>query len=213
LAALYHLAVLSLAAILKSIPGPVATEFDVRLSFDKEKLIDEARHLVGLIQQHGVDNARILIKLAATCEGIRGAWLLEEEFINCNLTLLFSFAQARACAEAGVYLISPFVGRIYDWYQARSPLEPYVVEEDPGVKSVHNIYDYFKQHRYENIVMGASFRRTEQILALTGCDRLTISPNLLKELKEKEEPVIRKLVPYSQIFHGQTHMTDAEFRW
>ncbi|EAB9739259.1 transaldolase [Salmonella enterica subsp. diarizonae serovar 16:z10:e,n,x,z15] len=201
------------AEILKSIPGRVSTEVDARLSFDKEKSIEKARHLVELYQQQDIDKSRILIKLAATWEGIRAAEQLEKEGINCNLTLLFSFAQARACAEAGVYLISPFVGRIYDWYQARSPLEPYVVEEDPGVKSVRNIYDYFKQHRYETIVMGASFRRTEQILALTGCDRLTISPNLLKELKEKEEPVIRKLVPSSQMFHRPTPMTKAEFRW
>ncbi|ECH8658097.1 transaldolase [Salmonella enterica subsp. enterica] len=201
------------AEILKSIPGRVSTEVDARLSFDKEKSIEKARHLVDLYQQQGIDKSSILIKLAATWEGIRAAGQLEKEGINCNLTLLFSFAQARACAEAGVYLISPFVGRIYDWYQARSPLEPYVVEEDPGVKSVRNIYDYFKQHRYETIVMGASFRRTEQILALTGCDRLTISPNLLKELKEKEEPVIRKLVPSSQMFHRPTPMTEAEFRW
>ncbi|EAV3184884.1 transaldolase [Salmonella enterica] len=201
------------AEILKSIPGRVSTEVDARLSFDKEKSIEKARHLVDLYQQQDVDKSRILIKLAATWEGIRAAEQLEKEGINCNLTLLFSFAQARACAEAGVYLISPFVGRIYDWYQARSPLEPYVVEEDPGVKSVRNIYDYFKQHRYETIVMGASFRRTEQILALTGCDRLTISPNLLKELKEKEEPVIRKLVPSSQMFHRPTPMTETEFRW
>ncbi|ECG8811479.1 transaldolase [Salmonella enterica] len=201
------------AEILKSIPGRVSTEVDARLSFDKEKSIEKARHLVELYQQQDIDKSRILIKLAATWEGIRAAEQLEKEGINCNLTLLFSFAQARACAEANVYLISPFVGRIYDWYQARSPLEPYVVEEDPGVKSVRNIYDYFKQHRYETIVMGASFRRTEQILALTGCDRLTISPNLLKELKEKEEPVIRKLVPSSQMFHRPTPMTEAEFRW
>ncbi|EBS8365066.1 transaldolase [Salmonella enterica subsp. diarizonae serovar 50:z:-] len=201
------------AEILKSIPGRVSTEVDARLSFDKEKSIEKARHLVDLYQQQDIDKSRILIKLAATWEGIRAAEQLEKEGINCNLTLLFSFAQARASAEAGVYLISPFVGRIYDWYQVRSPLEPYVVEEDPGVKSVRNIYDYFKQHRYETIVMGASFRRTEQILALTGCDRLTISPNLLKKLKEKEEPVIRKLVPSSQMFHRPTPMTEAEFRW
>ncbi|MBN0780290.1 transaldolase, partial [Pseudomonas aeruginosa] len=121
-------------------------------------------------------------------EGIRAAEVLEKEGIHCNLMLLFSFAQARACAEAGVYLISPFVGRIYDWYQARKPLEPYVVEEDPGVKSVRNIYDYFKQHKYNTIVMGASFRRTEQILALVGCDRLTIAPPLLKELQASDTP-------------------------
>lgn len=201
------------AEILKSIPGRVSTEVDARLSFDKEKSIEKARHLVDLYQQQGIEKSRILIKLAATWEGIRAAEALEKEGINCNLTLLFSFAQARACAEAGVYLISPFVGRIYDWYQARSPMDPYVVDEDPGVKSVRNIYDYYKQHRYETIVMGASFRRTEQILALTGCDRLTISPDLLKQLQEKEEPVIRKLVPSSQTFHRPTPMSEAEFRW
>ncbi|CAM7384302.1 transaldolase [Citrobacter sedlakii] len=201
------------AEILKSIPGRVSTEVDARLSFDKQKSIEKARHLVDLYQQQGIEKSRILIKLAATWEGIRAAEALEKEGINCNLTLLFSFAQARACAEAGVYLISPFVGRIYDWYQARSPMDPYVVDEDPGVKSVRNIYDYYKQHRYETIVMGASFRRTEQILALTGCDRLTISPDLLKQLQEKEEPVIRKLVPSSQTFHRPTPMSEAEFRW
>lgn len=166
-----------------------------------------------LYQQQGVDKSRILIKLAATWEGIRAAEELEKEGINCNLTLLFSFAQARACAEAGVFLISPFVGRIYDWYQARNPMDPYVVEEDPGVKSVRNIYDYYKQHRYDTIVMGASFRRTEQILALTGCDRLTIAPNLLKELQEKVSPVVRKLIPTSQALPRPVPMTEAEFRW
>ncbi|HCD1256870.1 transaldolase [Citrobacter sp. ANG330] len=201
------------AEILKSIPGRVSTEVDARLSFDKQKSIDKARHLVDLYQQQGIEKSRILIKLASTWEGIRAAQELEKEGINCNLTLLFSFAQARACAEAGVFLISPFVGRIYDWYQARSPMDPYVVEEDPGVKSVRNIYDYYKRHRYDTIVMGASFRRTEQILALTGCDRLTIAPNLLKELQDSEEPVIRKLVPSSQTFHRPTPMTEAEFRW
>jgi len=181
--------------ILKSIPGRVSTEVDARLSFDQEKSIAKARHIVQLYEEQDVDKSRILIKLASTWEGIRAAEVLEKEGINCNLTLLFSFAQARACAEAGVFLVSPFVGRIYDWYQARQPMDPYVVEEDPGVKSVRNIYDYYKQHRYETIVMGASFRRTEQILALTGCDRLTISPNLLQELQDKEEYGIRRLVP------------------
>ncbi|MDN8599245.1 transaldolase [Citrobacter sp. S2-9] len=201
------------AEILNSIPGRVSTEVDARLSFDKEKSIQKARHLVDLYQQQGVEKSRILIKLASTWEGIRAAEQLEKEGINCNLTLLFSFAQARACAEAGVFLISPFVGRIYDWYQARSPMDPYVVDEDPGVKSVRNIYDYFKQHRYDTIVMGASFRRTEQILALTGCDRLTIAPNLLKELQDNEDPVVRKLVPSSQALPRPTPMTEAEFRW
>ena len=177
------------AEILKSIPGRVSTEVDARLSFDQEKSINKARRLVELYQEQ------------------------EKEGIHCNLTLLFSFAQARACAEAGVYLISPFVGRIYDWYQAKQPMDPYVVDEDPGVKSVRNIYDYYKQHRYETIVMGASFRRTEQILALAGCDRLTISPDLLKKLQESEETVIRKLVPTSTVLPKPKPMTEAEFRW
>ena len=201
------------AEILKSIPGRVSTEVDARLSFNREKSIEKARHLVALYQEMGIDKSRILIKLASTWEGIRAAEVLEKEGIHCNLTLLFSFAQARACAEAGVFLISPFVGRIYDWYQAKQPMDPYVVEEDPGVKSVRNIYDYYKQHRYETIVMGASFRRTEQILALAGCDRLTISPDLLKKLQESEETVIRKLVPTSTVLPKPKPMTEAEFRW
>lgn len=186
---------------------------DARLSFDQEKSINKARRIVELYQEQGIDKSRILIKLASTWEGIRAAEVLEKEGIHCNLTLLFSFAQARACAEAGVFLISPFVGRIYDWYQAKQPMDPYVVEEDPGVKSVRNIYDYYKQHRYETIVMGASFRRTEQILALAGCDRLTISPDLLKKLQESEETVIRKLVPTSTVLPKPKPMTEAEFRW
>ena len=194
------------AEILKSIPGRVSTEVDARLSFDQEKSISKARRLVELYQEQGIDKSRILIKLASTWEGIRAAEVLEKEGINCNLTLLFSFAQARACAEAGVFLISPFVGRIYDWYQAKQPMDPYVVDEDPGVKSVRNIYDYYKQHRYETIVMGASFRRTEQILALAGCD-------LLKKLQESEETVIRKLVPTSTVLPKPKPMTEAEFRW
>lgn len=201
------------AEILKSIPGRVSTEVDARLSFDKEKSMSKALRLVELYEEQGIDKSRILIKLASTWEGIRAAEELEKQGIKCNLTLLFSFAQARACAEAGVYLISPFVGRIYDWYQDRKPMEPYVVEEDPGVKSVRNIYDFYKRNRFETIVMGASFRRIEQILALAGCDRLTISPALLKELQEKEGDVERKLVPSSQTFQRQTPLTEAEFRW
>lgn len=199
--------------ILKSIPGRVSTEVDARLSYDKEKSVAKARKLVQLYEELGIDKSRILIKLASTWEGIRAAEILEKEGIKCNLTLLFSFAQARACAEAGVFLISPFVGRIYDWYQQRKPMDPYVVDEDPGVKSVRNIYDYFKQHRYETIVMGASFRRTEQVLALAGCDRLTISPDLLKALHGEEGVVERKLVPTSQTFPRPEPLTEAQFRW
>lgn len=201
------------AEILKSIPGRVSTEVDARLSYDKEKSIAKARKLIGLYEELGIDKSRILIKLASTWEGIRAAEALEKEGIKCNLTLLFSFAQARACAEAGVFLISPFVGRIYDWYQQRQPLDPYVVDEDPGVKSVRNIYDYFKQHRYQTIVMGASFRRTEQVLALAGCDRLTISPDLLQKLHSREGIVERKLVPSSQSFPRPEPLTEAQFRW
>ncbi|ALR77612.1 transaldolase [[Enterobacter] lignolyticus] len=199
--------------ILKSIPGRVSTEVDARLSFDKEQSIKKAQRLIALYAAQGIDKSRVLIKLASTWEGIRAAEALEKEGIRCNLTLLFSFAQARACAEAGVFLISPFVGRIYDWYQQREPMDPYVADQDPGVKSVRNIYDYFKQHRYDTIVMGASFRRTEQILALVGCDRLTIAPALLQSLQESDAPVIRKLVPPSLYFQHPAVMQEAEFRW
>ena len=201
------------AEILKSIPGRVSTEVDARLSFDTDKSIEKAHRLVALYEELGIDKSRILIKLASTWEGIRAAESLEKEGIHCNLTLLFSFAQARACAEAGAYLISPFVGRIYDWYQEREPMDPYVVDEDPGVKSVRNIYDYFKEHRYDTIVMGASFRRTEQILALAGCDRLTISPSLLKELQESSVTVERKLIPPARHFNRPEPLTEAQFRW
>ena len=198
---------------LRHVPGRISTEVDARFAWDRGMCVAKARKLIQLYEKNGIGPERILIKLAATWEGIRAAEELEQSGINCNLTLLFSFAQARACAEAGVYLISPFVGRIYDWYQARKPLEPYVVEEDPGVKSVRNIYDYFKQHKYNTIVMGASFRRTEQILALVGCDRLTIAPPLLKELQASDTPVVRKLIPASQILPRPVPLSEAEFRW
>ncbi|WP_410014100.1 transaldolase [Sodalis sp. C49] len=199
--------------ILKSVPGRVSTEVDARLSFDRGMCVAKARKLVGLYQDQGIDKSRILIKLASTWEGIKAAEELEREGINCNLTLLFSFAQARACAEAGVYLISPFVGRIYDWYNQRKPMEPYDVEQDPGVKSVRAIYDYYKEHRYQTVIMGASFRKTEQILALAGCDRLTISPALLEELHNSEEPVERKLSPSTEGFHQPAPLSEPEFRW
>ena len=201
------------AEILKSIPGRVSTEVDARLSFDKEKSINKARRLVELYEEQGIDKSRILIKLASTWEGIRAAEELEKNGIQCNLTLLFSFAQARACAEAGVYLISPFVGRIYDWYNSRKPMEPYVADEDPGVKSVRRIYDYYKKHRYSTIIMGASFRKVEQIVALAGCDRLTLSPNLLEELQNSDAPLERKLEPSTEGFHQPSPLSEAEFRW
>lgn len=199
--------------ILKSVPGRISTEVDARLSFNSELCIEKARKLIGLYQDQGIDKSRILIKLASTWEGIKAAEKLEKEGINCNLTLLFSFAQARACAEAGVYLISPFVGRIYDWYKAKEPNATYDVEKDPGVKSVRDIYDYYKSHDYATVIMGASFRKVEQILALAGCDRLTISPNLLEELKASNEPVERKLQPSSKGGKQPAPLTQAEFLW
>ncbi|CAJ0996644.1 transaldolase [Sodalis praecaptivus] len=199
--------------ILKSVPGRVSTEVDARLSFDRGMCVAKARKLVALYQEQGIDKSRILIKLASTWEGIQAAEELEKEGINCNLTLLFSFAQARACAEAGVYLISPFVGRIYDWYNQRKPLDPYVVDEDPGVVSVRKIYNYYKQHRYQTVIMGASFRKVEQILALAGCDRLTISPALLEELHKGDGRVERKLSPSTEGFHQPAPLSESEFRW
>lgn len=199
--------------ILKIVPGRVSTEVDVRLSFDRGMCVAKARKLVALYQEQGIDKSRILIKLASTWAGIKAAEELEKEDINCNLTLLFSFAQARACAEAGVYLISPFVGRIYDWYNQRKPLDPYVVDEDPGVKSVRKIYDYYKQHRYQTIIMGSSFRKVEQILALAGCDRLTISPALLEKLYNSDQNVERKLFPSTESCHQPALLSEAEFRW
>jgi transaldolase len=199
--------------ILKSVPGRISTEVDARLSFDSGMCIAKARKLIGMYQEHGIEKSRILIKLASTWEGIKAAEQLEKEGINCNLTLLFSFAQARACAEAGVYLISPFVGRIYDWYKAKEPNAAYDVAKDPGVKSVSEIYKYYKEHRYQTVIMGASFRKVEQILALAGCDRLTISPNLLEELKNSNAPVERKLTPSTEAFHQPAPLAEAEFRW
>lgn len=199
--------------ILKSVPGRISTEVDARLSFDRGMCLAKARKLIGLYQEQGIDKSRILIKLASTWEGIKAAEILEKEGINTNLTLLFSFAQARACAEAGVFLISPFVGRIYDWYQIRQPMTDYDPDQDPGVKSVRAIYEYYKQHRYSTVIMGASFRRIEQVLALAGCDRLTISPNLLEQLKQSDQAVERKLIPSTEAFLQPSPLTEAEFRW
>lgn len=199
--------------ILKSVPGRVSTEVDARLSFDRGMCVTKAEKLVRMYEDNGIDRSRILIKLASTWEGIKAAEELEKNGIQCNLTLLFSFAQARACAEAGVFLISPFVGRIYDWYNTRKPLDPYVVDEDPGVKSVRRIYDYYKKHRYSTVIMGASFRKVEQIQALAGCDRLTISPNLLEELANSDAPLERKLEPSTEGFHQPASLSEAEFRW
>ena len=199
--------------ILKSIPGRVSTEVDARLSFDKEKSIAKAHRLIELYQEQGIDKSRILIKLASTWEGIRAAEVLESEGIHCNLTLLFSFAQARACAEAGVFLISPFVGRILDWYKANTDKKEYAPAEDPGVVSVSEIYQYYKEHGYETVVMGASFRNIGEILELAGCDRLTIAPALLKELAESEGAIERKLSYTGEVKARPARITESEFLW
>ena len=179
--------------ILKIIPGRVSTEVDARLSFDTQATVEKARKLIGLYKDRGVDKDRILIKIAATWEGIKAAEQLQKEGINCNLTLLFSFAQAVACAEAGVFLISPFVGRILDWHKANGGSETYAPLEDPGVLSVTKIYNYYKQHDYKTIVMGASFRNAGEIEALAGCDYLTIGPNYLEELRNDDGELVLQL--------------------
>jgi transaldolase len=189
-----HLLVQFGCEILKIVPGRVSTETDARLSFDVEGSMNKGRQLIKMYEQRGIDRKRILIKIASTWEGIKAAEQLEKEGINCNLTLLFSLPQAVRCAEAGVELISPFVGRIYDWYKAANKRD-YSGAEDPGVKSVQEIYTYYKKFGYKTEVMGASFRNVGQILELAGCDLLTISPELMKELSESCEPVERKLDP------------------
>src|SRR5688572_4115293 len=181
--------------ILTHIPGRVSTEVDARLSFDVEKSLQKARRLIALYEEGGVPRERVLIKLSSTWEGIRAAEQLEREGIHCNLTLLFSFAQAVACADAGVTLISPFVGRIYDWHKAARKVDDIPIGEDPGVASVTKIYSYYKKHGYATQVMGASFRKVEQIVALAGCDLLTIAPELLEKLDSSQGSVERMLSP------------------
>tara|TARA_A100001037_G_scaffold205776_1_gene184051 strand:+ start:141 stop:1307 length:1167 start_codon:yes stop_codon:yes gene_type:complete len=179
--------------ILKIIPGRVSTEVDARLSYDKDATIAKARKIIELYNEAGITNDRVLIKIASTWEGIKAAEVLEKEGIHCNLTLLFGFAQAAACAEAGVTLISPFVGRILDWYKAKTGKDFYKGNEDPGVISVTRIFNYFKLHGYKTEVMGASFRNQEEIIELAGCDLLTISPKLLDQLKKTKSTLIKKL--------------------
>ena len=198
--------------ILKTIPGRISTEVDARLSYDTEGSVAKARQLVKMYNDAGITNDRILIKLASTWEGIRAAEILEKEGINCNLTLLFSFAQARACAEAGVFLISPFVGRIMDWYKAKEGRD-FEAQEDPGVISVTSIYNYYKEYGYNTVVMGASFRNIGEILELSGCDRLTIAPALLAELEAAEGEVVEKLVDSKGAKERPAAMTHAEFLW
>ncbi len=179
--------------ILKHVAGRVSTEVDARLSFDVEGSVAKARGLISLYETAGVNRGRVLIKLASTWEGIRAAERLEREGIRCNMTLLFSFAQALASADAGVTLISPFVGRIYDWHKQARKVDDIPIAEDPGVQSVTRIFNYYKKHGYATQIMGASFRKTGQILALAGCDLLTIAPDLLQKLASSSEPVEKRL--------------------
>ncbi|MFM2295133.1 MAG: transaldolase [Verrucomicrobiota bacterium] len=200
--------------ILKVVPGRVSTETDARLAFDTEALIAKGRQLIALYEKRGITRDRVLIKIATTWEGIRAAEVLEREGIRCNLTLLFSLAQAVACAEAKCQLISPFVGRILDWYK-KSTGKDYAAAEDPGVVSVKEIYAYYKKFGHTTEVMGASFRNVGEIQELAGCDLLTISPNLLAELKNSEAPLARKLSPEiaKQTKLERLVVTENNFRW
>ncbi|MDH4172877.1 MAG: transaldolase [Betaproteobacteria bacterium] len=201
--------------ILKHAPGRVSTEVDARLSFDTEGSMAKARRFIELYEAAGVGRERVLIKLASTWEGIRAAERLEREGIHCNMTLLFSFAQAVACAEAGVTLISPFVGRIYDWHKAARKVEDIALEDDPGVASVARIYGYYKKFGYATQVMGASFRKTGQILALAGCDLLTIAPDLLEKLSRAEGAVERRLSPQqaAALALERVSLDEKSYRW
>jgi transaldolase len=199
--------------ILKIVPGRISTEVDARLSFDTQASISKAHKLIAMYNEAGINNDRILIKLASTWEGIKAAEQLETQGVNCNLTLLFSFAQARACAEAGAYLISPFVGRILDWFKKDTGRTEYASDEDPGVVSVTSIYNYYKAQGYNTVVMGASFRNKGEILALAGCDRLTISPQLMDELAQSTDIVVQKLKKSTVQANSESPLTQAQFRW
>ena len=201
--------------ILKHVKGRVSTEVDANLSFDVDGSLAKAHRLVALYEQAGVARERVLIKLASTWEGIRAAQTLEREGIHCNLTLLFSFAQAVACADAGVTLISPFVGRIYDWYKKERKVDDIAAEEDPGVQSVTRIYHYYKKFGYRTQVMGASFRKVEQITGLAGCDLLTISPDLLDKLEGSSGELARRLSVEAAKSSAaeKLAMDEKTFRW
>lgn len=201
--------------ILKIVPGRVSTEVDARLSFDAKKSVEKGRHLIKLYEQAGIPRERILIKLASTWEGIQAAKVLEKEGIHCNMTLMFSLAQAIAAADVGATLISPFVGRILDWYKKAEGVSGYAPEQDPGVLSVTEIYHYYKKFGYSTEVMGASFRNKEEILELAGCDLLTISPQLLKELEEAQGSVPQKLNSETakKASIQRLEMTETHFRW
>ncbi|KXU39436.1 transaldolase [Ventosimonas gracilis] len=197
--------------VLSVIPGRISTEVDARLSFDQQATLSRAQRLLELYQDEGIDPARVLIKIAATWEGIRAAQMLEKRGIQTNLTLLFGFAQAVACADAGVFLISPFVGRIYDWHKKQSGAD-FTAEDDPGVQSVKRIYQYYKAHQYPTVVMGASFRHIGQIEQLAGCDRLTISPELLQQLADEQGVLERKLSPKANA-EALQQLNESSFRW
>ncbi|WP_306396309.1 transaldolase [Telluria beijingensis] len=198
--------------ILKYVPGRVSTEIDAALSFDTEATVAKGRELIALYEKNGVSRERVLIKIASTWEGIRAAEILEKDGIHCNLTLLFSLCQAVACAEANVKLISPFVGRIYDWHK-KSTGTDYQGADDPGVQSVKRIYQYYRKFGYDTEVMGASFRNTSQILELAGCDLLTISPDLLQKLADSEAPVERKLSKDESISIEKIAIDEKTFRF
>ncbi len=198
--------------ILNHIPGRISTEVDASLSFNIDKMVAKGKKLIKLYNDAGVSNDRVLIKLASTWEGIKAGEILEKEGINCNLTLLFSFAQARACAEAGVFLISPFVGRIMDWYKAKTGQE-YAPADDPGVQSVTRIYNWYKEHGFNTVVMGASFRNIGEITELAGCDRLTIAPALLTELENTEGTLDKKLVDNGAKTEKPAKLTEEQFRF
>ena len=208
-----HLLVKFGCEILEIVPGRVSTETDARLSFDTEGSINKGRQLIKLYEEKGIDRQRVLIKIASTWEGIKAGEVLEKEGINCNLTLMFSLPQAVLCAEAGIELISPFVGRIYDWYKASRKVEDIPIEEDPGVASVTRIYGYYKKHGYKTQVMGASFRKTGQILALAGCDLLTIAPDLLDKMAKVDGEIPRKLSPEKAQGESKLKLDEKAFRW
>lgn len=214
-AVLDRLSVIFGLRILQIVPGRVSVEVDARLSFDEEATVEKGRHLIRLFAEHGVSSDRILIKIASTWEGIRAAERLERDGIHCNLTLLFGFGQAVACADAGVTLISPFVGRILDWYKKAQGVASYEIEQDPGVLSVHRIYHYYKRHGYKTQVMGASFRSVDQVKALCGCDLLTVSPSLLTELSTSNADVPKRLDAGAARTMELERVTlnEAAFRW